>query len=236
MAPTRRKRSAPCKPSASRVRAYPNVPPGWEAGNWSGYAIKGKSNSYSSISGYWIVPRVRPGATNKYSSAWLGIDGFGNSSLIQAGTEHDYVNGKSVYYAWWEIIPAPETRIPYPVSPKDLMYARISQLKSKKWLIVIANKTKGWIFRTVQTYTGPAATAEWIMEAPSVNGKTARLANYGKTRFDKCRLNQKNPRLQPSNRGVMIQNGRIVSTPSLPGKNKDNFFVAHGSKTPRPPN
>ena len=235
MAPTRRKLSAHCKPSSSRVRAYPNVPPRWEAGNWSGYAIKGKSNSYRSISGYWIVPRVRPSATNKYSSAWLGIDGFGNSSLIQAGTEHDYVNGKSVYYAWWEIIPATETRIPYPVSPKDLMYARISKLRNKKWLIMLANKTKGWTFRTVQTYTGPAATAEWIMEAPTVNGKTARLANYGITRFDKCRLNQKNPWLQPSNRGVMIQNVRVVSTPSLPGKNKDNFFVAYGSKPPRPP-
>ncbi|UUZ79832.1 hypothetical protein LJK88_33015 [Paenibacillus sp. P26] len=85
-------------------------------------------NSFQCISGYWIVPRVKPSKQNQYSSAWIGIDGFGNSSLIQTGTEHDYENGKAVYYAWWEILPRAETRIARPVSPQDLMYARISKL------------------------------------------------------------------------------------------------------------
>ncbi|NEN83581.1 hypothetical protein G3T11_14905 [Paenibacillus elgii] len=212
------------------------VRPGWKSGNWSGYALKkAKKNSFRSISGYWIVPRVKPGKKNGFSSAWIGIDGFGNPSLIQTGTQQDYKQGKAVYYAWWEILPAPETRISYPVSPHDLMYARISKQCKNKWLIVLRNKTKGWTFRKVKKYTGPATTAEWIMEAPSINNKTTRLAHYRKMLFKRCRVNDKNPLLKPSQRGIMIQNGRIVSTPSLPGKKRDSFFVAYGGKPPLPP-
>ncbi|MBD3922974.1 hypothetical protein H8B09_30060 [Paenibacillus sp. PR3] len=212
------------------------MPPGWASGNWSGYALnKSKRGSCRDISGYWIVPLVKPSRTNTYSSAWIGIDGFGNSSLIQTGTEHDYVNGKTLYYAWWEILPAPETRIRFRVSPFDLMYARITKLGSNKWRILLANKTHGWVFKKVTTYNGPATTAEWIMEAPSLNGRTTRLANYKTILFKKCRLNRKNPLLQSSDRGIMIQRGKIVSTPSLPNQRRSSFFVAYGSRMPNPP-
>lgn len=230
------KGTAPFKPASSKRHVKPSIRPGWNSNNWSGYAIKKtKKNSYTSISGYWIVPKVKPTRKNSYSSAWLGIDGFSNPSLIQTGTEHDYVNGKVVYYPWWEILPAPETKINYPVSPRDLMYAKIEKLCNGKWLIVLANKTKGWVFKKVTPYTGPATDAEWIMEAPSVNNKITRLANYGKINFKQCRANRKNPLLKPRDRGVMLQNGRVVSTPSLPGQAKDSFSAAYGSKMPRPP-
>lgn len=150
-------------------------------------------------------------------------------------TQHDYKNGKPVYYPWWEILPAPETKIPRPVSPGDLMYAKISKLRKNKWLILLRNKTKGWTFKKVKTHTGTASTAEWIMEATTVIGRTARLADYGKIRFYKCRLNYKNPLLIRKYRGIMIQNGRVVSTSSLPNKTKDGFSVAYGSQIPRPP-
>ncbi|WP_179233034.1 G1 family glutamic endopeptidase [Paenibacillus rigui] len=232
-----RKGSAPFKPASSKVRAYPKAALGWTSGNWSGYAIKkAKRNAYRSVSGYWRVPKVRPSKTNKYSSTWVGIDGFGNNSLIQTGTEQDYVKGKAVYYAWWEILPAPETKIRFPVSPNDLMYARISKrCGTNQWLIILSNKTKGWTFRKVTKYNGPASTAEWIMEAPSIDGEITRLARYNKFPFSRCRVNRKNPLLKPGNRGVMIQNKGVVSTPSLPNRTKDGFFVAYGSKTPSPP-
>lgn len=230
-----RKRSAPFQPNASKIRIVPTVRPGWISGNWSGYAMKkAEKNSFFSISGQWTVPRVKPSKQNTYSSAWLGIDGFGNPSLIQTGTQQDYKNGKANYYAWWEILPAPETKIPYPVSPHDLIYANITKLRKNKWQIVLKNKTKGWIFKKIIRYTGPAATAEWIMEATSVNGQTARLANYHKMHFHKCRLNHKNPLLKPKNRGIMIQKDRVISTPSLPNKTRDGFVVAYGSKMPLP--
>lgn len=231
------KGSAPRKLASSRhlpTRLQPI--PGWTSSNWSGYAIQSKPGSFRQISASWVVPRIKPGRIDKFSSAWIGIDGFDNPFLIQTGTEHDTQGGKPSYYAWWEILPAPETRINRRVCPGDLMHARIAKLRAaNQWLIVLKNKTKGWTFRKVVTYTGPASTAEWIMEAPSLNGETTRLANYGKIRFCKSRLNRANALLKRKYRGVMIQNGRIVSTPSLPSKSGDRFTVAYGSRIPLPP-
>ncbi|WP_374019106.1 G1 family glutamic endopeptidase [Paenibacillus thiaminolyticus] len=227
------KRSAAFRSDSSNIRIDGHVRPGWKSGNWSGYAMKRtKKNSFHSISGQWMVPRVKPSKQNTYSSAWLGIDGYGNPSLIQTGTGHNSNKGKPAYYAWWEILPALETRIPYPVSPHDLMYANITKLRKNKWQIVLKNKTKGWTFKKITRYTGPAATAEWIMEAPFVSGQIARLANYRKVLFQKCRVNDKNALLKPNNGGIMIQRKRVVSTPSLPNKTRDGFVVAYGSKMP----
>ncbi|MGU3469741.1 G1 family glutamic endopeptidase [Paenibacillus sp. D51F] len=87
-----------------------------------------------SISASWTVPFVLPSARSSYSSAWIGIDGYNNSSLIQTGTEHEYVNGKANYYAWLEILPQAETRIKLPVYPGDLIEASIVKLSLSKWL------------------------------------------------------------------------------------------------------
>ena len=72
---------------------------GWESSNWSGYA-ETSSSPYTSVSGQWTVPTVT-GPNGSYSAAWVGIDGFNNSSLIQTGTEQDYSNGSGQYSAWW---------------------------------------------------------------------------------------------------------------------------------------
>ncbi|WP_391563912.1 G1 family glutamic endopeptidase [Paenibacillus cremeus] len=96
--------------------------------------------------------------------------------------------------------------------------------------MLLANKTKGWTYKTVKRYTGPATSAEWILEAPSINNKTTRLATFQKVHFIKCRVNLKNPLMKPNNRGIMIQNNRVVSTPSFPNKSRDGFLVVYGSK------
>ncbi len=225
------RRSAPSSAWLNRT-----IQPGWTSNNWSGYAIqRRKRGSFYSISGCWTVPRIKPGKTNRYASSWIGIDGYTNSALIQTGTEQEVENGKTVYYPWWEILPNTETRIAYPVSPLDNMYAKITRLSKRKWMIVLANKTKGWVFKTIQRYTGPGQSAEWIMEAPTNGGSIAILANYGTITFRRCRVNGRPPGLRRTDRGIMVQNGRTVSTPSLPGKGRDNFTIAYGSRIPRPP-
>jgi Peptidase A4 family len=157
----------------------------WAASNWSGYAETG---IFTGVSGTWIVPQVSRTASATYSSAWIGVDGFNNSSLIQTGTEEDYYNGSAHYNAWWEILPAAETAIStssYPVSPGDHLSAQIWETSTTVstgrfrqrstehvWQIAIADVTKGWHFQTGQAYNGPGASAEWILEAPSVGGES----------------------------------------------------------------
>ena len=97
---------------------------------WAGYIIAKNSNPNFQIIGInasWIVPQVNITAGDGYSSAWIGIGGQLDKTLIQIGTEHDTVNGHETYFAWYELLPSfavQVTRIN--VSPGDTMIASIN--------------------------------------------------------------------------------------------------------------
>jgi hypothetical protein len=207
---------------------------GWASSNWSGYAVSG--GPFTSITGEWDVPAVSPTKRATYSSNWIGIDGFNNSSLIQTGTEQDYYNRSSHYYAWWEILPAAETVITtMTVKPGDHMSASIKQSQGSSWTITLTDVTTGQSFTSSKTYTGPLTSAEWIEEAPTVGGHVAPLAHYGSSVFDPGTVNGGSPSFVPSEGGVMIQSNTQVSTPSLPDADVDGFRVTYGSAVPSAP-
>ncbi len=209
---------------------------GWASSNWSGYALSGSAGQYNNITGSWVVPAVQPSKGSTYSSSWIGIDGFNNSSLIQTGTEQDYYNGSTHYDAWWEILPAAETVITnMTVKPGDHMTASIKNDGNGDWTITINNVTENESFTTTQAYSGPAASAEWIQEAPTIGGHVATLANYGQTTFDPGTVNGVNPGLVIADGGVMIQHRKQVSTPSAPDSDTDGLNVAYGSTAPSAP-
>jgi hypothetical protein len=162
----------------------------WAASNWSGYAETG---TYTGVSATWTVPTVTSSTSATYSSAWIGVDGFNNSDLIQTGTEEDYYSGAAHYNAWWEILPASETALPtsYPIGAGDRMSASIYETSSTVttgfffrrstehvWDITISDSTRGWSYTTKQGYNGPGTSAEWVVEAPEVGNKIATLAHY----------------------------------------------------------
>ena len=210
---------------------------GWTSGNWSGYAgSTGAAGSATSVEGYWEVPSVSKTSKNTYSSTWVGIDGFGNSDLIQTGVEQAWVGGAAKYTAWWEILPASQTNIPsLVVHPGDVMFAYIAKQTGSTWEIELEDTTTGKSFVTDETYTGVADTVEWIVEAPTVGGSVSTLATYSTMYFDKDAFNGFYAAFTTANRGVMIQGGKHVSTPSKPDSDEDGFAVAHGAKTPPPP-
>ena len=74
--------------------------------NWAGYAVSESSPTVTSVLGSWIVQPAQPNVNATYSSQWIGIGGFSDSSLIQTGTESDYYNGSAHYDAWYELLPA----------------------------------------------------------------------------------------------------------------------------------
>lgn len=219
------KRTRPCITAIAHKSRAQSTGFGWVSSNWSGYAISGKKGTFRRISGEWYVPFIKATSRATYSSAWIGIDGFKNSSLIQTGTGHESINGVVHYYAWWEILPAAETVIPLPVSPGDHMRASITKESGSKWRITLCNLSKQWTFRTFQRYTGPQSSAEWIMEAPQVGGKIGALSNMTATRFFCCRVNRKSPNLTPADSGIMVQNKITVAVPSSPSANGDAFTV-----------
>lgn len=207
---------------------------GWASANWSGYAVTGAG--LTSVTGSWVVPTVSPTTGNTYASSWVGIDGFNNSSLIQTGTEQDFVSGTARYHAWWEILPAAETAIPssaITLHPGDQMTASITS--GALWTITITDTTTGKSFTTQQPYGGPGTSAEWIEEAPTVGGHIAALAHYGSTFFDPGTVDGADPGLVSADGGVMVQHRAQVSTPSLPDGDTDGFAVQYGSVMPAAP-
>jgi hypothetical protein len=208
---------------------------GWSSSNWSGYAITG--GPFTAVSGNWVVPSVAPSRKATFSSSWVGIDGFNDSSLIQTGTEQDYYSGSAHYQAWWEILPAAETVITtITVHPGDHMTATITQGSGSNWTIGIADTTTNQSFSIVQSYSAPLSSAEWIQEAPTVGGRVATLAQYSSpTTFDPGTANNASPGLTAANGGVMIQGGAQVSTPSVPDSDVDGFNISYGAVAPAPP-
>jgi len=58
------------------------------ANNWSGYELSDKA-VFTGVTAQWVVPTIQPGSPQGMSSTWVGIDGDGNNTVLQAGTEQD---------------------------------------------------------------------------------------------------------------------------------------------------
>jgi len=176
--------------SPSRV----NEPTSISLSQWSGYMvasdIQNKSPVVTSVSGSWAVPEVKPSENNTFSGMWIGIGGYGEKTLIQTGTEQEYINGKSAYYAWYELYPNYVVSIPnLHVQPGDTISASISLINenASTWSIEIHDVTSGENFQKVVVYNSSMLSAEWIVERPKVNDTVSTLANFGIVRFTECK-------------------------------------------------
>jgi len=208
--------------------------------NWSGYVDNG--GPFHEVAGSWIVPFVAPSLSDTYSSIWIGIDGSTDSSVIQVGTEQDYGlspggGANSYYTAWWEVFPAHQVRIDptaYPVKPGDHMSAAIKDNRGW-WTVIIHDQQRGWTFTEKVTYGGPLSSAEWVVEAPTINNQTASLADYGQTQFDGALVDGTTPRLSVGEIIVLGDGASLYSVPSAPDHEGDGFTVAYGGSAPAPP-
>ena len=198
-----------------------------QSSNWSGYAETG---SFTTAVGHWTVPTVSrtSNTPNRFSSQWVGIDGFNNANLIQTGTEADFSNGSARYLVWWEILPAAETVIPsVSAHPGDSFTASVTKVSGTTWRISIANNTTGQSFSINRTYRGAGTSAEWIEEATSVNGQIGPPAKFSTFSFTNLTSNGANPNLNTNEEILLVQNGTTFSTPSAPNSSHNGFSVTY---------
>lgn len=131
------------------------------------------------------------GAAGTDSASWVGVDGAPSSNhfLIQTGTMQKPGVG---YWAWWDLlpgVPSPSTPITAPggalepVAPGDSMFASVEEVQPGTWTVYLVDKTQGWYFRRNFAYSGPGTSAEWIEEAPLVNGQQSVPADFGTVGF-----------------------------------------------------
>jgi len=151
--------------------------------------VKNRSSVVSSVSGSWVVPEVNPSENNTFSGIWVGIGGYGEGTLIQAGTEQEYVNGKAVYYAWYELVPDYLIRINgIHVKPTDIIKASINLVNeyTNTWTITIKDVTRNEQFKKTFIYNSSRLSAEWVVERPKVNGTVSTLADFKSVTFTEC--------------------------------------------------
>lgn len=229
---------------------------GWASSNWSGYIVTPTGTHFTSVTGQWTVPTVtgsRRSGLNA-SALWAGIDGnsSANPALIQTGTEQDYELGATLYRAWWTT-----SELNYQeqiissgcsgagscgsVQPGDHMSADIVETATANvWSITLTDATASWTFSTTVDHQATGESAEWIVEAPSSISGVLPLANYGTVAFDAGTVDGSAPGLVAADGGDMIQNGRVVSSPSGPDTEpasapSDGFASSYGSSPPAAP-
>jgi hypothetical protein len=145
--------------------------------NWSGYAAYGAP--FASVQGDWVQPEAscESARQHRYALAafWVGLDGYEDSTVEQAGTDADCEGPTPVYYAWWELYPNALVLIEQPVRPRDQMHAEVSQGE-----LLLEDLTAGWTVR--QSFLPGSlafSSAEWIAEAPAKNA----LTDFGSVHF-----------------------------------------------------
>lgn len=222
--------------------AAPNQANGFAtSGNWSGYVATG--TSYTEASGTFSVPGVSRYLAGSTASEWVGVDGWSDSSLIQAGVNEVPVGrGSTLFEPWWEIVPGPQHLAPgMMVRPGDRVTVKVAEATPGSWSISLVDDTDGDSFSTVQPYGGPATSAEWVVEADATAaGAPTKLAPLaGKVTFSAAALDNAPvapggslesgtelgsapPSTEASPAGattftkvVMVQGGNTVSAPSL---------------------
>jgi hypothetical protein len=219
--------------------------------NWSGYAQSAEGATFYAVTDTWTVPTVDtslPGI--QFSSDWVGIGGFSDQTLVQAGTQADNIDGLAYYNAWTEILPASERPLALPIHPGDTVTTTVQQNFPGIWRMTVQDDTSKAKAVRIAFYGGSShASVEAIHERPSVLGGLATLAKTSNVTFDPGEYSTAykgapsyTPLLNPApgasvNQVFMVNSAgtEVIAAPSLPDADNDGFGVAFGSASPSPP-
>jgi len=128
------------------------------------------------VYGEWFIPTITP-TTNEPNTAetvgfWVGIDGYGNNQVLQAGSACTITGKNPVYWVWTEWYPIGAIQINnFPVKPGDYLTCLVCAVTPTHGFCSMMNKTTNQI--TSIGINNPAgissigATAEWIVEGIS---------------------------------------------------------------------
>lgn len=162
--------------------------------NWAGYVSTGSPGAYKSIAASWVQPGVKCTSKSETdSSFWVGLDGWTNRSqtIEQDGTEADCINGKPVYYGWYEMWPANTVNFGGTVKPGDHITATSVYEGNSKFQLTLADTTQGWKVSTTKTQKKAIRdSAEIVVEADGTKS-SANLADFGNVSFAGAQVNGK---------------------------------------------
>lgn len=205
--------------------------------NWGGYnqGRTEKGTLFHSVSATWTVPKATPHKRGRLeaSSAWVGIGGGcydvacntgDGNTLIQTGTAQEVTAaGKSVYYAWYELIPQYETRIGLAVAPGQRVHGAVAEISANRWRITLRNLSTGKGFSKTVNYRSSHGTAEWIEETPTIGGRFAPMPNLTRLVFTNAMVNGKSAKLAAKEEMNLVRGGVTLAKPSAPSASAGSF-------------
>jgi hypothetical protein len=159
--------------------------------NWSGFAVT-SSKKFTYAQSRFVQPTLTCTGdhANEWSSNWVGLDGFNNTTVEQDGTAAHCGgpnNTTPVYKAWYEMYPAGSVNV-FTVFPGDTINTSVS-FSNSKFTLTVADLTPG--HKHSATHTAKCASckrtsAEWIIERPELCTSATHcflthLANFGTT-------------------------------------------------------
>ena len=171
--PARAPASVPAAHSAARSAAQspgyaPIGSPDASSSPWGGYVATG--SGFTSIVGSWVEPKVTCNSSNNLFAPWVGIDGYGSSSVEQTGVQADCSSGSPVYSAWYEMYPKAPVYIStskYPAAANDKFTGSVVTSGNGSYKITLKDDTKGWTYTTTQRLNAQNVSAEAIIESPT---------------------------------------------------------------------
>jgi hypothetical protein len=153
--------------------------------NWGGYVATG--SGFSSVSATWTEPNAKCNSRNDLYAPWVGIDGYGSSTVEQTGVATDCSSGSPVYQAWYEMYPRSPVYLSassYPVAPGNSVTASVTYAGSRRYTLKLVNNSRGWTYTTTQTISARRVSAEVIIESP-----TGAYPNFGTISFTGATVN-----------------------------------------------
>jgi len=205
-------------------------------GYWSGYAVTSAA-PYTSASGTFQVPEIKnDGASGQieWIAQWVGIGGYFDATLVQLGIFGMVSpSGSTYYYPWYELIPAGSVPVPHPVMAGDIITASLqcvtecSPNQVQTWQLTMADETAGWSWMQTVQYQSSMVSAEWILEAPWLNGELP-LADFAQAAFANIEANGLNPNVSIAANGIQMSDPwGETSNPSYPLEG-DDFSTCWG--------
>ncbi|HXW95210.1 MAG TPA: G1 family glutamic endopeptidase [Nitrososphaerales archaeon] len=168
----------PSSVSQSCLSIFPSCLPSY---NWAGYVILSPTGSgVTDVKASWTVPYIfgafrnscpDPAKTYDSNAVWVGLDGFTNGYVEQAGTSSDCYYGQTNYYAWYEFYPLASVVLPNAVQPGDTIQAEVSYAAGS-FTTTIKDTTAHWsqvitVSESTLGFSPPMASAEFIDESPA---------------------------------------------------------------------
>lgn len=178
---------APAVSAGAFSRDSGSAGPAQSSATWSGYVVASKT-PLTDVSANWKVPPVVCEKTTAEQAAvfWVGLDGWYDRTVEQAGVEA-YCSGTTpVYTAWWEMFPSNHITQVFSVRPGDAIVASVHYLNDVFTMTVrdvSSGATSTVNTRCATGMTCARSSAEWIAESPTYGAASASLPPWSSLTF-----------------------------------------------------